>query len=91
MAEGQTIQPLLSAYHLELPLEDLSDCQHTVLHDSDKRCTNSVGPYIASGASVPHRSINSKQCRWRILRITRAVEMSRRQGMEVKNVARSSA
>jgi hypothetical protein len=37
MAEGQTAQPLLSACHLELPLEDRSDHQDTGLHSS---CSN---------------------------------------------------
>jgi hypothetical protein len=34
LAEGQTAQPLLSAYHLELPLEDRSDRQDSGPHDS---------------------------------------------------------
>jgi hypothetical protein len=80
MAEGQTAQPLLSA-----PISNYDWWIETTVKTAGRTTI------VASRQNVPYRSINTVQCRWRILRILRAVETARRNGMEVENAARSIA
>jgi hypothetical protein len=96
-ADGQTIQPLLSARRLEVPLGYLSDRPNivlpqpwTVAHDALLwQAMDQLWWTISRSATMfPYRSFNSVQCRWRILRILRAMEAARRERMEAENATR---